>query len=51
MFITGTSDISGISVQNLLRMRQLGEVYALDEKLSPLVREISCSKNVVIMDI
>jgi ATP-dependent DNA helicase RecG len=43
MSITAISDISGSSAQNLLRTEQLCEVYALDEKLSPSVREISWS--------
>ncbi len=51
MSLTDTPDTSGSSVQKLLRMKQLGEVYALDGKLSTLVREISRSKSVVIMEI
>jgi hypothetical protein len=41
MSITGTSDIRGSSIQNLMRMKKLYEVYALNEKLAPLVREIN----------
>ena len=33
--------ISGFSAQNLWRMKQFHEAYAGNEKLSPLVREIS----------
>lgn len=32
---------TGFSVQNLWRMKQFYETYQADEKLSPLVREIS----------
>lgn len=39
----------GFSSQNLWRMRQLYEAYAANEKLSPLVREISWSHNLVIL--
>ncbi|OGP91023.1 MAG: hypothetical protein A2157_16655 [Deltaproteobacteria bacterium RBG_16_47_11] len=49
MSITAISDISGSSAQNLLRMKQLCEVYALDEKLSPSVREISWSDLLYLM--
>jgi predicted nuclease of restriction endonuclease-like (RecB) superfamily len=41
--------ISGFSAQNLWRMRQFYGTYAVQPKLSPLVREISWSKNVIIM--
>ena len=40
--------IQGFSAQNLWRMRQFYLAYADNEKLSPLVREISWTKNVVI---
>ncbi len=40
--------IQGFSAQNLWRMRQFYLAYAANEKLSPLVREISWTKNVVI---
>lgn len=33
--------VSGFSVQNLWRMKQFYEKYSENEKLSPLVREIS----------
>ena len=39
----------GFSAQNLWRMRQFHEEYSQNEKLSPLVREIGWSHNVVIM--
>lgn len=42
--------ISGFSSPNLYRMRQFYEAYQGDEILSPLVREISWTKNLVIMD-
>jgi predicted nuclease of restriction endonuclease-like (RecB) superfamily len=41
--------ISGFSAQNLWRMKQFYEAYAFNEKLSPLVREISWTKNIVIL--
>ena len=40
--------IQGFSAQNLWRMRQFYLTYTGNEKLSPLVREISWTKNVVI---
>ncbi len=39
----------GFSAQNLWRMRQFYETYHRDSKLSPLVREIGWSHNVVIL--
>ncbi len=42
--------ISGFSAANLWRMKLFYETYAQNEKLAPLVREISWSKNVVIME-
>ena len=42
--------ISGFSVPNLYRMRQFYEAYPNDELFSPLVREISWTKNIVILD-
>lgn len=39
----------GFSTQNLWRMRQFYETYGRSEKLSPLVREIGWSHNVIIM--
>lgn len=40
---------NGFSVQNLWLMRQLYVEYSANEKLQPLVREISWSKNLLIM--
>jgi predicted nuclease of restriction endonuclease-like (RecB) superfamily len=42
--------VTGFSASNLWRMRIFYETYAQDEKLAPLVREISWSKNIVIME-
>ena len=41
--------IRGFSVQNLWRMRQFYLAYERNEKLSPLVREIGWSHNVIIL--
>lgn len=41
--------ISGFSSQNLWRMKQFYENYARSEKLSPMVREIGWTHNVIIM--
>ena len=41
--------IKGFSHQNLWRMKQFFETYNGNEKLSPLVREISWTNNVLIM--
>jgi predicted nuclease of restriction endonuclease-like (RecB) superfamily len=41
--------VSGFSAQNLWRMRQFYETYAGSEKLSPLVREIGWTHNVIIL--
>jgi len=41
--------IKGFSPQNLWRMKQFYETYSGNEKLSPLVREISWTNNVLIM--
>lgn len=41
--------IQGFSSQNLWRMRQFYSAYVGCEKLSPLVREISWTKNVIIL--
>jgi len=41
--------IKGFSPQNIWRMKQFYETYAGSEKLSPLVREISWTNNVLIM--
>lgn len=40
---------SGFSAQNLWRMKQFFETYRDNEKLSPLVREITWSNNLLIM--
>ena len=39
----------GFSAQNLWRMRQLYLAYERNEKLSPLVREIGWSHNIIIL--
>jgi len=41
--------IKGFSPQNIWRMKQFYETYAENEKLSPVVREISWTNNVLIM--
>ncbi len=41
--------MKGFSSQNLWRMRQFYDTYASDEKLSPLVREISWTNNMLII--
>lgn len=41
--------VGGFSAQNLWRMRQFYDLYRQDEKLSPLVREIAWSHNIMIM--
>ncbi|GBU26737.1 hypothetical protein R84B8_00249 [Treponema sp. R8-4-B8] len=41
--------IKGFSPQNIWRMKQFYETYAGNEKLSPLVREISWTNNIIIM--
>lgn len=40
---------SGFSAQNIWRMKQFYETYKDNEKLSPLVREITWSNNLLIM--
>jgi len=42
-------DLKGFSPQNLWRMRQFHETYCQNEILSPLVREISWSNNLLIL--
>jgi predicted nuclease of restriction endonuclease-like (RecB) superfamily len=42
--------VSGFSAANLWRIKQFYEAYARDEKLAPLVREISWTKNLVIIE-
>jgi len=41
--------IKGFSPQNIWRMKQFYELYKGNEKLSPLVREISWTNNILIM--
>ena len=41
--------VKGFSVQNIWRMKQFYETYCDNEKLSPLVREVSWSNNLLIM--
>jgi len=41
---------SGFSASNLWRMRQFYQIYSSNEKLAPLVREISWSHNIVIFE-
>jgi predicted nuclease of restriction endonuclease-like (RecB) superfamily len=41
--------IKGFSAANIWRMKQFYEIYCGNEKLSPLVREISWTNNVLIM--
>ncbi len=41
--------MQGFSAQNLWRMRQFYQTYSGSEKLSPLVREISWTKNLIIL--
>jgi len=43
-------EVSGFSAANLWRIRRFYEEYRDDEKLAPLVREISWSKNLVIFE-
>jgi len=43
------AELRGFSPQNIWRMKQFFEMYAESEKLSPLVREISWSNNLLIM--
>jgi predicted nuclease of restriction endonuclease-like (RecB) superfamily len=42
-------DIKGFSASNIWRMRQFYETYCENEKLAPLVREISWTQNLIIM--
>jgi len=42
--------IGGFSAANLWRIKQFYEAYARDEKLAPLVREISWTKNLAILE-
>ncbi len=40
---------NGFSSQNLWRMKQFFETYSKNEKLSPMVREISWTNNLIII--
>ena len=42
-------DLKGYSDKNLWRMKQFYEIYFQDEKLSPLVRELSWTHNMIIL--
>lgn len=42
-------DIKGFSASNIWRMRQFYETYRENEKLAPLVREVSWTQNLLIM--
>src|SRR3954467_4248853 len=42
--------VTGFSAANLWRIKQFYEAYDADEKLAPLVREISWTKNLVILE-
>ena len=42
--------VSGFSAANLWRMKNFYEAFAGNEKLAPLVREISWTKNLVILE-
>ena len=42
-------EMKGFSAQNLWRMKQFYETYYVSEKLSPLVREISWTNNLIIL--
>jgi predicted nuclease of restriction endonuclease-like (RecB) superfamily len=42
-------DIKGFSAQNLWRMRQFYNTYSKNKKLSPLVKEISWTNNLIIL--
>ena len=46
---TNYPDTKGFSASNVWRMRQFYETYAENEKLAPLVREISWTHNLMIM--
>ncbi len=45
----GFPDMKGFSIQNLWRMKQMHQTYKDYPKLSPLVRELSWSHNLVIL--
>ena len=42
-------DLRGFSASNLWRMRQFYETYAREEKLAPLVRELTWTHNLIIL--
>ena len=42
-------DVNGFSAQNIWRMRQFYETYRYEKKLSPVVREISWTNNLLIL--
>ena len=46
---TEITDAKGFSDKNLWRMKQFYELYSSDEKLSPVVRELSWTHNITIM--
>jgi len=46
---TDRPDLKGFSASNIWRMRQFYETYVGNEKLAPLVREISWTHNLLIM--
>lgn len=46
---TKYAGIKGFSAQNIWRMKQFYETYAGNEKLSPLVRELPWTNNILIM--
>ena len=46
---TERPDIKGFSASNIWRMRQFYETYCDNEKLAPLVREVSWTQNILIM--
>ena len=46
---TDRPDIKGFSASNIWRMKQFYETYQDNEKLAPLVREISWTHNLIIM--
>jgi len=48
-FATQRTELRGFSAQNIWRMKQFYETYCQNEKLSPLVRELSWTNNVMIL--
>ncbi|NLN94220.1 MAG: DUF1016 domain-containing protein [Candidatus Hydrogenedens sp.] len=47
--LTRFTGIQGFSASNIWRMRQFYEIYCNNEKLAPLVREISWAQNLIVM--